>query len=425
MSVQTRPAARLEGRAELLDGAAGPPDLLGFHDPDGGFFFEHGATGVVGVGAAATIVVPAGPNQVERAADRAEEALRAFHADGGPGPVVVGALPFDGLTPATLVIPRTAVSRLADGRVWRLTVGPDADADADTGRGAGPAGSVDPRRDAGARTAAPLEVTSVPEPRAFVHAVEEARRRIHAGRLEKVVLARMLVARADHAFDRLALLARLRASEPDGYVFAVHGFLGASPELLVARDGVTVTANALAGTAARRSDPSADAAVASALLASAKDRREHDLVVDAVRDALGAACDELDVDDAPSAVRTSAVWHLSTRVRGTLRAPAPSSLRLASLLHPTPAVCGTPRDAATAAIRELEAIDRTLYAGVVGWMDARGDGEWAVALRCAEVQGRIALLFAGAGIVADSDPAAELDETDAKFRSMLNALGYA
>jgi isochorismate synthase len=118
------------------------------------------------------------------------------------------------------------------------------------------------------------------------------------------------------------------------------------------------------------------------------------------------------------------VWHLATDVRGTLRAPA-DALALASLLHPTPAVCGTPREAARAAIRELEQIERALYAGFVGWVDARGDGEWAVVLRCAEMQGRIALLFAGAGIVADSDPEAELAETDAKFRSMLEALGYA
>ena len=122
--------------------------------------------------------------------------------------------------------------------------------------------------------------------------------------------------------------------------------------------------------------------------------------------------------------RSSKVWHLATDIEGRLRDPL-DALSLAALLHPTPAVCGTPREAARAAIKELEQIERALYAGIVGWMDAAGDGEWAVVLRCAEMQGRIALLFAGAGIVADSDPEAELAETDAKFRSMLEALGYA
>ncbi|TMK77424.1 MAG: isochorismate synthase, partial [Actinobacteria bacterium] len=128
----------------------------------------------------------------------------------------------------------------------------------------------------------------------------------------------------------------------------------------------------------------------------------------------------LESSETPSTLSTSKVWHLATDIEGRLRDPL-DALSLAALLHPTPAVCGTPREAALAAIKELEQIERALYAGIVGWMDAAGDGEWAVVLRCAEMQGRIALLFAGAGIVADSDPEAELAETDAKFRSMLEA----
>jgi isochorismate synthase len=147
-------------------------------------------------------------------------------------------------------------------------------------------------------------------------------------------------------------------------------------------------------------------------------------VVDAVRAALGPACASLTADASPELLATGAVWHLSTPVRGRLREPAASAMRLSAALHPTPAVCGSPRDAAMSAIHRLETIDRTLYAGIVGWMDADGDGEWAVALRCAEIQGRFASLFAGAGIVADSEPRAELDETAAKFRSMLGALGH-
>ncbi|MGZ4242325.1 MAG: isochorismate synthase, partial [Actinomycetota bacterium] len=197
-----------------------------------------------------------------------------------------------------------------------------------------------------------------------------------------------------------------------------------SPELLVARTGDRVRARPLAGTAARGRDTASDDAAGRALLASAKDRGEHALVVDAVRAALEPVCARLDMDPAPGLLATSKVWHLATELRGTL-AERLDALSLAARLHPTPAVCGTPRDAARAAITELEQIERTLYAGLVGWTDATGDGEWAVVLRCAEMQGRIALLFAGAGVVADSDPEAELAETDAKFRSMLEALGYA
>ena len=263
-----------------------------------------------------------------------------------------------------------------------------------------------------------MRITQVPSQESYVDAVEKARARIRAGELQKVVLARMLVAQSDHDFDRRALLARLRAAEPDAYVFAVHGFIGASPELLVSRSGTRVRAQPLAGTIARR------AGAAEALLTSVKDRAEHEFVVDAVRTALEPICSSLSVEG-PSVIATSTVLHLATTVEGTLRDPAMTSLDIAALLHPTPAVCGTPPSAARDAIAELEDIDRALYAGLVGWSSAEGDGEWAVSLRCAEVAGRIALLFAGAGIVADSDPQAELAETDVKFRSMLEALGYA
>jgi len=334
--------------------------------------------------------------------------LARVRSDEGPPPMVVGALPFDETTPATLVIPRVVIVRDA-GATWRIVVGDDRELEA----------AAVPTLPRGS-----LRVTAVPDPNAYVASVAEARERIRAGALEKVVLARMLIAQSDHEFDRRALLARLRAAEPDAFTFAAGGFIGASPELLVARDGDRVHARPLAGTIARRSDPGEDEAAAAGLLESKKDRAEHALVVEAVRSALAPACTTLEVGPDPHTLATSKVWHLATDVRGTLRAPL-DALSLAALLHPTPAVCGTPREAARAAIRDLEQIERALYAGMVGWVDARGDGEWAVVLRCAEMQGRIALLFAGAGIVADSDPEAELAETDAKFRSMLEALGYA
>jgi len=407
----SRPVARAE---RLPHGT----DPLGGRWPDGGFFFRAPDRAIAAVGAARTITVPAGPGQVGRAAALAREVLGELaHPVGGPRPFVVGALPFDGMTPAALVVPRVGVVTGPGGSAWRITV------DADDGPDPAAAGPSRAQPGSGAGPP-PLEVSPVPERAAYLEAVSEARRRIRAGRLEKVVLARMLVVRAGHDLDRAALLRRLLRAEPNAYVFGVHGFVGASPELLVARTGRTVEANPLAGTAIRSADAASDAAAADGLRRSEKDLAEHAPVVQAVREGLEPVCDELAVDEWPEVIGTARLWHLSTMVRGTLRRPAPSVLELAARLHPTPAVCGTPREAAMAAIGELERIDRTLYAGLVGWTDTEGDGQWAVALRCAEVQGRIALLFAGAGIVADSDPEAELAETDAKFRSMLDALGY-
>jgi isochorismate synthase len=398
-------ATELAARATRVDGK---PDLLQWFTPDDGVFFEHPSRALVTAGAAHTISVPGGPDLVARAARAARDALARVRSGDGPAPVVVGALPFDETTPATLVIPRVAFIR-AQGETWRIVVGDDREVET----------AAVPMLSRGS-----LRVTSVPDPNAYVAAVAEARRRIRSGSLQKVVLARMLIAQSDHEFDRRALLSRLRAAEPDAFTFAAGGFIGASPELLVARDGDTVRARPLAGTIARRSDPAADEDAARSLLASDKDRAEHRLVVEAVRAALEPVTLSLLVDETPHTLATSKVWHLATNVAGTVREGL-DALSLVSLLHPTPAVCGTPREAARAAIKELEQIERALYAGAVGWMDARGDGEWAVVLRCAEMQGRIALLFAGAGIVADSDPEAELAETDAKFRSMLEALGYA
>jgi isochorismate synthase len=398
-------ATELVARATRLDG---DPDLLTFFTPDDGVFFEHPSRALATVGSAHTIAVPGGPDLVARAALAGRDALARVRSDDGPPPIVVGALPFDDATPATLVIPRVTFVR-ANGETWRIAVGDDRDV--------GPAAVPTLPRGS-------LRVTSVPDPNDYVEAVTEARRRIRTGALEKVVLARMLIAQADHEFDRRALLARLRDAEPGAFTFAAAGFIGASPELLVARDRDVVRARPLAGTIARRSDPTADDEARCALLASPKDRAEHSLVVAAVREALSPVCTELEIESEPHALATSKVWHLATDISGHLRRSI-DAFSLAALLHPTPAVCGTPRRAARATIKELEQIERALYAGAVGWVDAAGDGEWAVVLRCAEMQGRIALLFAGAGIVADSDPEAELAETDAKFRSMLEALGYA
>ena len=221
---------------------------------------------------------------------------------------------------------------------------------------------------------------------------------------------------------------RLRAVDPHAFSFiapADGGILvGATPELLVLRQGSEVRANPLAGSAPRSGDRAEDQANADALASSSKNREEHAIVVDAVAEALRPLCATLTWDPEPVLLETANVWHLSTRFRGRLAAPAPSALDLALALHPTPAVAGAPTEGARAAIGQLEGFDRGSYAGPVGWVDAEGNGVWAIALRCALLSGERATLYAGAGIVGDSVPAEELDETDRKFRAFLDALRW-
>ncbi|MET9663490.1 isochorismate synthase, partial [Streptomyces sp. NPDC006510] len=221
---------------------------------------------------------------------------------------------------------------------------------------------------------------------------------------------------------------RLARRDPVGHTFALptgagRTLIGASPELLVSRQGQRVVANPLAGSTPRSTDLAEDVRRAAALLESAKDLHEHAVVVDAVHQALAPHCTELTVPARPTLIRTATMWHLSTTVTGTLASPDTSALALACALHPTPAVCGTPTTTARRVIAETEPFDRGFFTGVVGWGDARGDGEWVVTIRCAEAEERTLRLYAGAGIVAASVPGAETAETAAKFRTFLSAVG--
>ncbi|HTG48520.1 MAG TPA: isochorismate synthase, partial [Actinomycetota bacterium] len=272
------------------------------------------------------------------------------------------------------------------------------------------------------------QLRELPAAEDYRAAVRDALDRIEDGELRKVVLARTIEVEAGRTLDPRRLAHRLRAVDPAATTFAVPvpggTLVGASPELLVSRNGLRVHANPLAGSASRSGDPARDRAFAQELAASAKDREEHRLVVEDVAAVLGPLCTELAWDPEPVLLETPNVWHLSTRFRGVLADPAPDVLELVAALHPTPAVAGTPRPAALAAIRELEPFDRGTYAGPVGWVDATGDGAWAIALRCAVLDGQRATLYAGAGIVAGSVPEAELDETARKFRAFLDALRW-
>lgn len=400
-------------------------DLLAAFEP-GGFFFERASLGVSSVGTVATISVPPGPERILRLARRVAETLDAIRrAPDDPPPIAVTALTFRDHQPAEAAVPARATVRRRQGETWEVeAMSPSIP----------PPASVHERWASRTLPFAAFETVQLrpdPEPDDYATAVEAATRRIATGELRKVVLARTMLVDAERALDVKQLLWRLRAVDADCYAFAtpVTGsapgaiLVGASPELLVRRRGRNVEATPLAGSAQRFGDPVRDRAAADALFRSEKDREEHAVVVEDVARILGSFCDALDHPHEPELLGTANVWHLATPFRGRLHANT-SVLELVAALHPTPAVAGFPRDAAVDVLGELEPIDRGGYAGPLGWVDANGDGEFAIALRCAEITGKTARLFAGAGIVSDSVPEAEVDETERKFRALLDALRW-
>jgi len=387
----------LHAVTRALDGV---DDLLDALGPDG-FVWSEGGAGLATSGVAARV-----------RADRVTDVLATVDVDDevrrpGTGPVAVGALPFDRDAEAVLTVPARVVGRDTDGRGWITHIGPRLES----------APAPLPR-------ATRFTVRAVEQRGWWEHAVEVALDDIAHGRFEKVVLAREVLVEADTPFEPRAVLRRLRSQQPGCILYADAGFVGATPELLVRRTGITFECRPMAGTA----PGSVAAEVAARLSASGKDAREHRYVVDAMHDALGPVAAIIDVPDTPVVEHFGSLAHLVTPILGTLApvatagADAPSALDLARRLHPTPAVGGTPTDAALDAIRRLEPFDRGPYAGPVGWVDARGDGAFAVALRGAELDGTRALLRAGAGIVAGSDPESEWAETVLKFEPMLRAL---
>ena len=378
--------------------------------------------GLVAWGTAARIAPGPGPDRFARA----EQELQALAADArvddgvqvpGSGVTGLGSFAFtDTATGSVLRVPQVLIGRRG-GRTWRTDVEVDGLAPAP-----GPADRPPPPV---ARGRTRYAGSSLPD-LAWLEAVAAAVDRIADGRLDKVVLARDHAVWSEHRFDALDLARRLHARFPRCHTFVVDGLVGATPELLLARDGTAVSSRVLAGTTGRSDDEATDAALGAALLDSAKDQHEHRLAAASVHDVLDPACATLDVDDAPRLLRLDNVQHLATVFRGTLAAdPPPSSLELVAALHPTAAVGGTPRDAAVAMIAELEGLDRGRYAAPVGWTDAAGDGEWGIALRCAELSGARARLFAGVGVVGASLPEDELEETRLKLRAMQAVLDEA
>jgi menaquinone-specific isochorismate synthase len=401
-----------------------PGTLLDLLPGPGGLAWVTGGEGLIGWGTAARLELT-GPDPFAAADAWWRELLAGVEVEDevglpGCGPVAFGSFAFDGTTgTSALVVPETVVG-VRDG-VWWLTTVQFEGAERLGRSGAGghrsvPGPQATPRPPGavaygeGSRTAAE-----------WTGAVAEAIGRIDRGEVEKVVLARDVVARADGPVDPRWLLRRLAAGYPGCWTFAVDGLLGATPEMLVRLEKGVATSRVLAGTLPRTAGGSAT------LARSAKDLSEHRYGVASVADALARHCGSVEVPDAPYVLALPNVLHLATDVSAVV-ADGSTSLGLLASLHPSAAVCGSPRPAALAVIRAVEGLDRGRYAGPVGWMNAAGDGEWGIALRCAELDpsdpARLRL-FAGCGIVAGSDPRDELAESEAKLLPMREALGPA
>lgn len=400
----------LDDDRALLDIAPGRDDMLAW---------LHDGEGLVAWGTAERLDPPGGAQRFLAA----DEALRRVAGTArirddvgvpGGGLVAIGSFTFDDdAAGSVMVIPRVIVGRRG-GVTWITTIDPPA------------APAIEGPRRRSDRVRGPesdrprYAGSSNPDVR-WLEAVAEAVDRIRRGEVEKVVLARDHAVWSYEPFSEVVLARRLTHRFPECHTFVVDGLVGATPELLLSREGSGIVSRVLAGTTARGSDPASDATLASALLDSAKDRREHAYAAESVRAALAPHCRVLRHDPDPRLLVLDNVQHLATTFTGEV-ADGARGLQLVSELHPTAAVGGTPRHTALSMIRELEGMSRGRYAAPVGWSTADGDGEWGIALRCAELAGARARLFAGVGVVADSLPEEELEETRMKLLAMQAAL---
>lgn len=398
-----------------------PPDLLA-QAGDTGLLFRTETGGLAGQGEALRVELPHGLSD-RAAVSRVADFLSAIVTEDavsrpGTGPVVMGALPFDPSAAGHLVIPRRIFGRDGDTG-WLTTIEP---------HDAGPEPVVlgHEATVAGAAEREPpdqFRLVSTMSHSEWKDVIAGAAELLERGELAKVVLARRIDIEANRDFVVSDVLERLTALYPSCMVYSVEGFLGASPELLVQRYGADVECHPLAGTVARSGDVHGDEVLVARLMQSDKTRREHRVVVETIAGSLRPICSELNVPEQPSVLGLRNVSHLATHITGCLHpGDVPSVLELVARIHPTPAVGGAPTEEAIRYLQKVEGFDRGRYAGPVGWMDGRGDGSFALGIRCAEVDGASARLYAGNGIVAGSDPADELAETQLKLQALLAAL---
>ena len=332
------------------------------------------------------------------------------HTDLDVTPIAMGILPFDANTAGEFFIPRQLVGKDEQGRCWLTTID-DAPTDIEI--------SQPPTAQSNTFSVRPLTPIE-----SYLQAVASARDAVREGKITKAVIAREIVVEASQPIDVHAVLHRLRSTFGNSYRYSINGFIGASPELLIEVTGQTIRSYPLAGTTPRTGDPLTDDLLARKLISSMKDQIEHRVVIDVIHDMLLPYCSYLDWEPEPSVIQVANVQHLGTLIEGHLSQDHPPLLELARMLCPTPALGGHPRIEALKIINQLEGFDRKNYGGAVGWVDAHGNGTWAVAIRCAELSDNrmTARIIAGGGIVAASDPNAELAETQAKFQAMLSAI---
>jgi len=383
---------RLESEVDLNDVARGD-----------GYLFVREGVGFAGCGVAARVPI-----------DEAVDFLAAIeHEDevgDTNGPIALGALPFLPGAPATLVVPAVVVAKDGRGRAWVTRI---------DGADQPLVGDGQP-----IATAASYALRPLVDVDHYLAAVAAARDAVRDGRMDKAVIARPIAVESDQPIDVHAVLRRLNATFGSSHRFSIDGFIGASPELLVEVEGDIVRSFPLAGTTRTTGDPELDAKLAAELQASPKNQIEHRAAIEMVRDTLLPYCSYLDWAPEPEIVKVANVQRLGSQAEGMLSHPVPTVIELVRALQPTPAVGGYPRAEAIDLITSVEGFERGLYGGAVGWVDGRGNGRWAVSLRCAELSDdrRTARLVAGGGIVADSDPRSELAETQAKFQAMLSAI---
>lgn len=412
MSSRESPAAALTVSTIEIDD---PGSLLDFLPPRHQLAWVRRGDGMIGFGTALRLEF-AGESRFTQASAAWRSLLReATVADAvrvpGSGLIAFGTFAFAAGSAATslLHVPALVLGR-RHGRAWLTRIGSAHRNDT----------AVPPVRTPSAAPGVRFAADAFP-PEEFLAAVDTAIAAINAGDVGKVVLARTLLGQLPPGADTAPTVAALAAGYPDCWTFAIDDFLGSSPETLVAVTNNTVSARVLAGSAARGTDSATDQQAAVDLATSGKDQDEHQYAVQSVLAALRPHSPGVTASEMPFTLRLPNLWHLASDVEGTL-SDGSTSLDLVDALHPTAAVAGTPTDTAVALIDEWEPFDRGRYAGPVGWVGADGDGEWAIALRCAHIgQDGSVRAFAGAGIVAESIPAHELAETSLKFRPIVEA----
>lgn len=376
--------------------------ILDFASPSRPLYFRSGDREIVGIGEHARWVA-SGPQRFATLGRMWNDAVAMAPPAMRPYLHAFGSGSFDPNGEAFLIFPRVTLIRR--GREMTTVT----------------AGALDSASETVRRPIGPVPVVEWPH----IDSVYRDRVRTALGRLDsdfgKVVVARAITGHVVTPGDERAPLAKLSSGYPDCHVFAVDGLWGASPETLVRVNDRRVETRVLAGSAARGHDPRSDANAATLLANSAKDRDEHEYAMQSVLTALAPKCRSIVGASTPFTLRLSNVWHLASDIEGVLRTRT-SVLDIIDSLHPTAAVAGVPTDRALATIADIEAIPRGRYAGPVGWVDGTGNGEWAIALRCAQWRETDIVAHAGAGIIVGSDPESEYDETELKFRPIREAL---